>query len=132
MTEEKEEKELELSPQSDWGPLEKPELVELPGGRVAKLKRPSMFQLIKTGRVPNPLLQKVLRKTEKEGELEADSALFEFMEEFAAACFVEPIVWVKQPIKGGIPITNLSDAEITFVCGWANLGVTALSLFRGG
>ena len=130
MTEEPEKKELTLSPQSDWGPLEKTELVKLPSGRVARLKRPSMFHLIKTGRVPNPLLQKVLKKTEERGELEADAALFEFMEEFAAACFVEPIVWVKQPIKGGIPITNLDDAEIAFVCEWANLGVMALSLFR--
>lgn len=113
-------------------------LVELPPfaqGQpfVARLKRPSMFGLIKAGKIPNELIvqanklfvsgSQVLRTNVMNPEMFDE--LFSIIDVFCEESFVEPTY--KQLKDAGI---ELSDQQKLFIFGYSQDGVEALKSFR--
>lgn len=99
---------------------------------VAKLKRPSMLALVKSGKIPNSLLTTAneLFAGDKGGMADTDDAsamsnLFEVMDILCEACFVEPTY--KQLKEVGVELT---DDQYMFVFSYTQTGVRALDSFR--
>lgn len=95
----------------------------------ARLKRPSLMMMVKTGKIPNQLLAYANQLFVKGGvnanDMDAMSGLMEIMEIMCEACFVEPTY---QQIKdAGIELT---DEQLMFVFNYSQNGVRALSSFR--
>ena len=109
-------------------------VVELPPfaegtGFVAKLRRPSLMNMVKTGKIPNQLLTYANSLFVKGGvnaqDLDALSGIMDIMEIMCEACFVEPTY---QEIKdAGIELT---DEQMMFIFNYSQNGVRALSKFR--
>ena len=113
------------------------EVVELPPfaeGRpfVARISRPSMMSLVKSGKIPNSLLKSanelfssgITGAFDEENE-EALSQMFDLMDVICEASFVEPTY---QQIKdAGVTLT---DEQLMFVFNYSQAGVRALESFR--
>lgn len=96
---------------------------------VAKLRRPSLMNMVKTGKIPNQLLTYANSLFVKGGvnaqDLDALSGIMDIMEIMCEACFVEPTY---QEIKdAGIELT---DEQMMFIFNYSQNGVRALSKFR--
>lgn len=110
------------------------QLVELPPfaegqSFVARLKRPSMLALVRSGRIPNSLLQSAntlfINGTMDESNKSAMSDVMDILDTICDACFVEPTY---QQIKdAGIQLT---DDQMMFVFSYSQRGVKALEPFR--
>ena len=112
------------------------EVVELPPFAknqpfCARLKRPSVLSLAKSGKIPNELLTSANALFEKgsnsfnSSDKEMLRKLFEVMEVICESSFLEPTY---QEIKdAGIELT---DEQIMFVFGYAQHGVRQLTNFR--
>ena len=110
------------------------QLVELPSfaegqSFVARLKRPSMLALVRSGRIPNSLLQSAntlfINGTMDESNKSAMSDVMDILDTICDACFVEPTY---QQIKdAGIQLT---DDQMMFVFSYSQRGVKALEPFR--
>ena len=101
----------------------------------ARIKRPSMLALIKSGKIPNSLLKVATAlfngdpvagssKSTKEDEV-AMSNLFQVLDVVAEACLVEPTM--EDLKKAGI---QLSDDQYMFIFNYTQRGVKALESFR--
>ena len=115
------------------------ELVELPefaAGQpfVARLRRPSLLNLVKTGKIPNTLLNTANKlfygkgsADDEESEVDNDSLrkVFELFDIICEASFVEPTY--KQIKESGI---SLSDDQFMFIFNYSQQGVKALEPFR--
>ena len=111
----------------------KGQLVELPSfgeGQpfFARLRRPSMLALAKSGKIPNSLLATANRMFDSSLDIKNDNMLKDFymvMETILEAAFVEPTY---QEIKdAGV---QLSDDQMIFVFNYTQQGVRALDQFR--
>ena len=111
----------------------KGQLVELPSfgeGQpfFARLRRPSMLALAKSGKIPNSLLATANRMFDSSLDTKSESMLKDFymvMETILEAAFVEPTY---QEIKNaGV---QLSDDQLIFVFNYTQQGVRALDQFR--
>ena len=111
----------------------KGQLVELPSfgeGQpfFARLRRPSMLALAKSGKIPNSLLATANRMFDSILDIKNDNMLKDFymvMETILEASFVEPTY---QEIKdAGV---QLSDDQMIFVFNYTQQGVRALDQFR--
>ena len=111
----------------------KGQLVELPSfgeGQpfFARLRRPSMLALAKSGKIPNSLLATANRMFDSSLDIKNDNMLKDFymvMETILEASFVEPTY---QEIKdAGV---QLSDDQMIFVFNYTQQGVRALDQFR--
>lgn len=113
----------------------KGQLVELPpfGENqpfVARLKRPSMMALAKSGKIPNELLNtanELFFDGAKKAALDENALqnMFNVMDVICDACFVEPTY---SEIKGaGLELT---DDQYMFVFNYSQTGVNALKPFR--
>ena len=111
----------------------KGQLVELPSfgeGQpfFARLRRPSMLALAKSGKIPNSLLATANRMFDSSLDTKSESMLKDFymvIETILEAAFVEPTY---QEIKdAGI---QLSDDQMIFVFNYTQQGVRALDQFR--
>lgn len=111
----------------------KGQLVELPSfGEdqpfFARLRRPSMLALAKSGKIPNSLLATANRMFDSNLDTKNDSMLKDFymvMETILEAAFIEPTY---QEIKdAGV---QLSDDQMIFVFNYTQQGVRALDQFR--
>ena len=112
-------------------------IVELPAfgeGQpfVARLKRPSMLVLVKSGKIPNTLLTHANKMFEQgiSGSFNAadDKAMedmFGVLDAICEASFVQPTY--KQLTEAGIELT---DEQLMFVFGYAQNGVKQLESFR--
>lgn len=109
-------------------------LVELPpfaqGTQfVARLKRPSMLALIRSGKIPNPLLLSANELFVK-GGVDVDdenslNQLFQILDILCEACFVEPSY---QALKdAGVELT---DDQYMYIFNYTQQGVEALKPFR--
>lgn len=126
---------LQITSFADLETYSKGQLVELPAfaeGQpfVARIKRPSMLALIKSGKIPNSLI-KTASQLFAEGmpDMEADDKamnnLFDILDHVAEACLVEPTY---QQIKEvGM---ELSDDQYMFIFNYTQRGVKALESFR--
>ena len=111
----------------------KGQLVELPSfgeGQpfFARLRRPSMLALAKSGKIPNSLLATANRMFDSSLDTKNENMLKDFymvMETILEAAFVEPTY---QEIKdAGV---QLSDDQMIFVFNYTQQGVKALDQFR--
>lgn len=110
------------------------QVVELPAfaeGQpfVARLCRPSIINLAKSGKIPNSLLASANslftrgRVTAKDEQ--ALGQLYDILDVFCEACFLEPTY---EEIKNaGITLT---DEQLMFVFNYSQTGVRALESFR--
>lgn len=96
---------------------------------VARLKRPSMLALAKSGKIPNSLLTKAnslfLGKGISEKDPSALKGIWDILDIVCDACFLEPTY--KQIQESGIELT---DEQYMFVFNYAQKGVKALESFR--
>lgn len=111
----------------------KGQLVELPSfgeGQpfFARLRRPSMLALAKSGKIPNSLLATANRMFDSSLDTKSENMLKDFymvIETILEAAFVEPTY---HEIKdAGI---QLSDDQMIFVFNYTQQGVRALDQFR--
>ena len=111
----------------------KGQLVELPSfgeGQpfFARLRRPSMLALAKSGKIPNRLLATANRMFDSSLDTKNENMLKDFymvIETILEAAFVEPTY---QEIKdAGV---QLSDDQMIFVFNYTQQGVRALDQFR--
>ena len=111
----------------------KGQLVELPSfgeGQpfFARLRRPSMLALAKSGKIPNSLLATANRMFDSSLDTKSENMLKDFymvMETILEASFVEPTY---QEIKdAGV---QLSDDQMIFVFNYTQQGVKILDQFR--
>ena len=115
------------------------ELVELPGftkdsSFVARLKRPSMLAMTKSGKIPNELLVEANKlfvsgtaavATQNQMDDKMMNDLFSILEIICQESFVEPSY--KELKEAGIELT---DEQQMFVFAYAQRGVEALKSFR--
>jgi hypothetical protein len=93
------------TPVTAWKKPE-PESVTLPSGNVAKLTRPNMYVLIKTGQVPKEMMR-LLEGDEEMTFIERQAAL----EWQVAIAFIEPEVVLGDPEDGKLHIDDLEDRD---------------------
>lgn len=100
---------------------------------VARLRRPSMMKLVKSGRIPNALLNKAnelftsgISGAFDEENQQALSQMFDLMDTICEASFIEP-TW-QEIQESGI---DLTDEQLMFVFNYSQAGVKALESFRG-
>lgn len=126
---------LTLTTLNDLQAYSQGQLVELPEFAVgqpfvAKLRRPSLLALAKSGKIPNELIGSASKmfssgKASEKDEESVLSQMYDMLEVICEASFVSPTY---QEIKdAGVELT---DEQRTFVFNYAQTGVRALSNFR--
>jgi hypothetical protein len=118
-----------VTPISEWEP--QAEDVPLPSGKVAKLKRPDLVDMIAgEGEIPDLLSNLVMNLTVngKAKEITLDTMTNEQLKELmkslnviAIACFVEPRLWEgdEQRADGAIPVKWVAFNDKAAVMAWA-------------
>lgn len=112
------------------------ELVELPKFKnnsefVARLRRPSLLKLVRSGKIPNTLLTKTNELFIESGKgFDTDDTklldeLFEVLEIIAGETFVEPKY--EDIVNAGIELT---DEQLMFLFTYSQQGVRDLESFR--
>lgn len=100
---------------------------------VARLKRPSMFMLVKTGKIPNALVVQANKlfasgsaatKTQVMNENMLDE-IFAILDIVCEASFIEPTY--QQIKEAGVELT---DQQKIFIFNYSQMGVQALESFR--
>lgn len=96
---------------------------------VARLRRPSMLALVKSGKIPNALLS-TANNLFANGSVNVEDSfalgnLFKVLDAICESCFVEPSY--KDLKDAGIELT---DDQLMFVFNYTQQGVNALSSFR--
>lgn len=129
------EEQLKITSLTDLKKYAKGNVVELPpfgeGQRfVARLKRPSLMNMVREGKIPNSLLTKVnelfvdsSRIDTEENEMLGD--MIKIFDAIAEETFVEPTF--EQIKEAGIQLT---DDQYMFVFNYSQRGVKALESFR--
>lgn len=97
---------------------------------VARIKRPSLLALAKSGKIPNSLLTTANGLFAGKGiNTKSDSALpelFQILDSLCEASFIEPTY---DQLKGaGLELT---DEQLMFIFNYAQTGTKALEAFRG-
>lgn len=125
---------LEITPITTLKEYSGGEIVEFPPFSenmpfVAKIKRPSMMVLMKTGKIPNSLLSAANALFSGELKTDEDRELYRevlgVIEVLAEASFVEP-TWGEIKDAG----IELTDEQYTFLFNYIQRGVKALAPFR--
>lgn len=110
------------------------QIVELPAfaeGQpfVARLKRPSFLGMVKSGKLPNRLLQSAnslfAKGTIDSNNPNAMNDMFEILDTICECCFVEPTY---KEIKDAE--IELTDDQFMFIFAYSQRGVKALESFR--
>lgn len=125
---------LTVTPLSELLEASKGNLVQLPPFAegtpfVARLKRPSILALVKSGKIPNSLLS-TANKLFTQGTVDSKddqslSNLFQVLDVLCGACFVEPRY--EEIKQAGIELT---DDQYMFIFNYTQTGVNALRDFR--
>lgn len=113
----------------------KGQIVELPPFAedqpfVARICRPSMLSLAKSGKIPNELLVTANNlfidgKVEYKADPQAMQKIFDILDTLCEACFIEPTY--KQIQDAGLTLT---DEQYMFIFEYSQAGVKALKPFR--
>lgn len=110
------------------------QVVELPSFAadqpfVARIRRPSMLALAKSGKIPNSLLKTAngLFLGDNKGKQNEEylQDVFDVLDVICEACFIEP-TW-KELQEAGIELT---DDQYMFIFNYSQTGVRALEPFR--
>lgn len=127
--------ELKVSTIQELQKVSQGELVSLPPfiegtTFVARMKRPSMMNLVKTGKIPNSLIKSASKLFNGKGvDDRNDKAMgqaFEVFETLCEAALVEPTY--KELKEAGIELT---DEQFMAIFSYTQKGVKALEPFRG-
>ncbi len=96
---------------------------------VARIKRPSMLALAKTGKIPNSLLNTANGLFAGKGINEKDKSalgdLFQILDVICEDCFLEPTY--KDLKEAGVELT---DEQLMFIFNYTQKGTKALETFR--
>lgn len=97
---------------------------------VARLRRPSMLSLAKSGKIPNSLLNSattLFNNDMANADLNETflKEMYEVMEVICEASFVEPTY--KEIVESGVELT---DEQMIFVFNYSQRGVQSLNSFR--
>lgn len=96
---------------------------------VARIRRPSMLSLAKSGKIPNSLLNTAnglfLGNTKTNNE-DLLAEIFDVLDVVCEACFIEPTY--KELQDAGVELT---DEQYMFIFNYTQTGVKALDSFRG-
>lgn len=99
---------------------------------VARIKRPSLMELVKNGEIPNELLTRanaLFFDPNKAVEYEDEDTMkqiFEIVDSICKASFIEPTY--EEIIESGVKLT---DEQMMFIFQYSQKGVQALESFRG-
>lgn len=99
---------------------------------VARMKRPSLMELVRNGEIPNELLTRanaLFFDSTKAVEYEDEATMkqiFEIIDSICKASFVEPTY--EEIVDSGVKLT---DEQLMFVFQYSQKGVQALGSFRG-
>lgn len=121
----------EATTASGWFRPPATEVMELPSGNVARLRRPSVLAMMKTGQIPNPLIEAAaaVASGTASPDYQRTAELIDFL---TAAAFVEPRVVLEGPtVDGELHIDEISDADKKFVVAWAQSEARAIDTFHG-
>ena len=139
MTDRKTPKNLKVTPVSDWKKdLSEGSALELPSGKVAQLRRRSIFLLMKTGQIPNELraiVQNFISSPQGAREIAGENfeTMFELIDLVAKACFVYPKLVDEDKAELGTDEIYISDIEFDdklYVYLWSSGEVSDLGFFR--
>ena len=129
-------KQLEVTPITTLKEYAKGELVEFPPfaegqSFVARVKRPSMMVLMKTGKIPNSLMMTenaLFTGDNSKSAMDEDfyREVLGVIEVIAEASLVEPS-WKELQDEG----IELTDDQYTFLFNYTQKGIKALEPFRG-
>ena len=99
---------------------------------VARLRRPSMLALVRSGKIPNELLASANelfmgKPAAKQGKVDPTemSRMFDVFDIICEASFIEPTY--SQLTEAGIQLT---DDQYTFIFNYSQAGIKALNSFR--
>jgi hypothetical protein len=116
---------------TSWRKGSKPELVELPSGKRALLKRPSAFGTMARGEIPNPLLKFAMEAigegvAEGEEPRQEDAAYASYILFVCSQTFVEPRFWAadpdrpnEKPPSDALTVDDVDDGDLIFVFSWS-------------
>lgn len=139
MTDKKTPKNLKVTPVSDWKKdFSEGIALELPSGKVAQVRRRSIFVLVKAGQIPNDLkaiVQSFISSPQGAREVASQNfeAMFQIIDIVAKACFVYPKLADEKKNKLGEDEIYVSDIDFDdklYVYLWSNGEVSDLDSFR--
>ncbi len=112
---------MEATKPSEWKKSsEDIKTLELPSGRVMKLKRPAMAKLIRQGLIPTHCYKVAMGQVDlsnpKNVDPETLKAVIDLMSIYISVAAVEPKVVMKDPVPAdAIHIDSLDDDDLTFI-----------------
>lgn len=111
---------------------EKGEVLELPSGLKVRIKRPKLAVMMKSGIIPQDLLNISLDVTS--GKATSNPAdlqkAIQVMEIILMNSFVEPRLVEKEPKEGEITVNDLTDDDRAFAFAYVQSGRSGLGRFR--
>ncbi len=129
-----------VTPASEWRKLREGELLSLPTGRVVRVRRPQIEELLLSGKVPNPLLSKVLGLTGNdvvddstlppEQQIERFKAYLLQMKALFELALVEPRLSDDPDDDEAILFTDLTPEEKDAIVDWLYGPMKAVQGFR--
>lgn len=130
--------ELQATPASDWKKDAEGTLMELPSGKVARLRRRSIFALMKAGQIPNELraiVQNFISSPQGARAVAGENfeAMFQLIDVVAKACFVYPKLVDEGENELDDDEVYVSDIEFDdklYVYLWSAGEVSSLEAFR--
>lgn len=129
------ERELKATSAEEWRTSQEAgQLVKLPSGKVARLARPHLLALIKTGQIPDPLSAQVMglfngkNPAEIQENINAEDMLT-LINTTVRVAFIEPKV-ADDPGPDEISTNDIDFEDKMFVFWWSQGGTADLALFR--
>lgn len=128
-----ERKELRVTSLEELKAIAQGEVVELPGGLVVRLKRPSMLALASSGRIPNALLSTATEmfvsgkqsKAKNESDDDTLKNMFKLCSVMAEAALAEPSMADLRSVG-----YELTDEQLIAIFNYTQRGVKGLATFR--
>lgn len=108
-------------------------LIELPSGAVFRISRPSLANLIKTGKIPASLINTAVSQAQgsiRSTDLKQLQESIEVVDLIIMEAVKEPKIVKENPQEGEIPIDYLTDEDRGFIFQYVQSGATDLKSFR--
>ena len=108
------------------------DLLEFPSGFTARLCRPGLAKMIKSGTIPQELLAAAMSVSSGVSAVKpADiGKMMDVMEIMCIAAFMEPKLVKENPSENEISFSDLTDEDRAFVFSYVQQGVGGLKNFR--